>query len=361
MLPHIMVHFFFVILVKAENGDERKDAMFYTKQGYMIVESIFKKAQVGDTFECMSNCLAEEKCVSANFQNQGYPKHLCALSSSSGGVLKTDGFTILQRSFDKRLSSTGFATARQTRICRIQLSQRPNAALAAKMTSRVCRTPCGMVTEEISSCKDIYTKTSRRKNMVYTFTFDSKTTDAYCHMSGACASGGWTLVMKTDGNKDTFRYDSTLWTNKDEFNPEAGKTGLDKNETKLSFYWSHSFQEVCLGLRVGEDLRWLNLKYSRSSLYDVISMTSRTPTTAGRDAWLRLMANSSFQDNCNLEGFNNRRVRIGIRGNNENECASPDSYIGIGYSDAVYTGNFCGNSCNNGVKNTAAFGYIMIK
>ncbi|XP_032232800.1 uncharacterized protein LOC5508095 [Nematostella vectensis] len=359
MLPHIMVHFFFVILVKAENGDERKDAMFYTKQGYMIVESIFKKAQVGDTFECMSNCLAEEKCVSANFQNQGYPKHLCALSSSSGGVLKTDGFTILQR-----MPHPAFPKAECSSRCKNDVACVPDSLWNGYRCK--CRHDnkglyCEDWQEEISSCKDIYTKTSRRKNMVYTFTFDSKTTDAYCHMSGACASGGWTLVMKTDGNKDTFRYDSTLWTNKDEFNPEAGKTGLDKNETKLSFYWSHSFQEVCLGLRVGEDLRWLNLKYSRSSLYDVISMTSRTPTTAGRDAWLRLMANSSFQDNCNLEGFNNRRVRIGIRGNNENECASPDSYIGIGYSDAVYTGNFCGNSCNNGVKNTAAFGYIMIK
>ena len=42
-------------------------------------------------------------------------------------------------------------------------------------------------------------------NRAYSLHMPSGKVDVYCHMStqgiGACGGGGWTLVMKTDGNK----------------------------------------------------------------------------------------------------------------------------------------------------------------
>ena len=43
------------------------------------------------------------------------------------------------------------------------------------------------------------------KNKAYLLNVDSKQIPVYCHMEaaelGACGGGGWTLVMKIDGNK----------------------------------------------------------------------------------------------------------------------------------------------------------------
>jgi hypothetical protein len=46
------------------------------------------------------------------------------------------------------------------------------------------------------------------------------------------------------------------------------------------------------------------------------------------------MASGSLQPHCNREGFNNdvpgyTRVRLGIVANQENDCASPDSRLGL--------------------------------
>ncbi|XP_078351911.1 putative skeletal organic matrix protein 5 isoform X2 [Oculina patagonica] len=53
---------------------------------------------------------------------------------------------------------------------------------------------------------------------------------------GACSGGGWTLVMKIDGAKTTFHYNSKLWSNKVDFNLPGGKIGFDTQETKLPTY-----------------------------------------------------------------------------------------------------------------------------
>ena len=51
---------------------------------------------------------------------------------------------------------------------------------------------------------------------------------------------------------------------------------------------------------------------------------------------MSLINGTSLQHNCNKEGFNvqcslsGRKARIGILGNNENECRSCNSVIGFG-------------------------------
>lgn len=92
-------------------------------------------------------------------------------------------------------------------------------------------------------------------------------------------------------------------------------------------------------------------------------------TSIGRSRWLSMISGSRLQPNCNEEGFNaGRLVRIGIMGNNENHCGSPDSYLGIGFSIWPYCQiqTFSGNkgcvlSCCPGSINIPANGYIFVK
>ncbi|XP_062508576.1 collagen alpha-1(V) chain-like [Corticium candelabrum] len=55
-------------------------------------------------------------------------------------------------------------------------------------------------------------------------------------------SEGWTLIMKIDGNQQTFIYDSELWSNKETF--QSNHVNLDDKETKLASYWTLPFTEL---------------------------------------------------------------------------------------------------------------------
>ena len=52
-----------------------------------------------------------------------------------------------------------------------------------------------------------------------------------------------------------------------------------------------------------------------------------------------------MQPNCNQEGFNSmNKIRIGILGNNENDCGTPDSFLGVGGYSKCSLGTYSGNS-----------------
>ncbi|RMX59472.1 hypothetical protein pdam_00018375 [Pocillopora damicornis] len=139
----------------------------------------------------------------------------------------------------------------------------------------------------------------------------------YCNMDGAglgdCGGGGWTLVMKIDGAKSTFKYDSPFWSDKKEYEPSNGRN-LDDGETN----------------------------------------------------------EASLQQKCNKEGFNVvsdvpnfSKARIGIVGNNENACTTSDSRIGFGTAGYPDDTNSCGNEAKHGGdkgdKSTEAMGYIFVQ
>lgn len=103
------------------------------------------------------------------------------------------------------------------------------------------------------------------------------------------------------------------------------------------------------------------------------------PTTIGRATWLSLVPQSGIQANCNMEGFNvdvpmYAAARIGILANQENDCGSPDSYIGIGTSGTtcsgqeVSSGNKAAcdpvldvNGAQVGTQYHPTFGYVFIR
>ncbi|MEM1009184.1 MAG: hypothetical protein AAGJ35_09275, partial [Myxococcota bacterium] len=128
------------------------------------------------------------------------------------------------------------------------------------------------------------------------------------------------------------------------------------------------------------------IKKTSTSLYDIIRRKSYTAfdSTVGREAWISLMPpnRASLQQRCNREGFNNAskiddhnyyaKVRIGIIANQETNCSSADSYLGVGgigssgcSSDRPLRSHPSGNSArcyaDNGDRDTITMSYIFVR
>ena len=173
--------------------------------------------------------------------------------------------------------------------------------------------------------------------------------------------------------KQTFHFNSKFWSNRDDFNLTGGKTLFDKHETKLPTYWNTSFSKICLGMKIGNQTKFIVLSKRANSLYSLIADGNYSATSMGRDTWKSLIGSSaSLQRNCNKEGFNCMSdesgygiARIGFLGNNEDNCASSDSRIGFGTGGKHDDSNTCGNEAmhgvDNGDKHIKAMGYILVQ
>ena len=108
---------------------------------------------------------------------------------------------------------------------------------------------------------------------------------------------------------------------------------------------SVNISSLCIGMNNSGVTKWLRIDVTASSLHDMFAAGAYIPTELGRTAWKEFASGSYLQDNCNREGINVKRdgnklrIRIGILGNNEDECRSPDSEIALG---GTYTS--CGTS-----------------
>mmetsp|Transcript_76424 Transcript_76424/g.120596 ORF Transcript_76424/g.120596 Transcript_76424/m.120596 type:complete len:296 (-) Transcript_76424:160-1047(-) len=225
-----------------------------------------------------------------------------------------------------------------------------------------------------STCKDIYEKSLSKGNTAYLLDVGSTKVPVYCHMTthglDACGGGGWTLVMKIDGSKQTFHYNSNLWSNKVDFNLPGGKTGLDTHETKLPTYWNTPFNKICLGMKIGQQFKSVVINHQARSLYSLIADGKYRATSLGRNTWKKLIGSrASLQLNCNMEGFNvfktTSKARIGILSNEYNNCYKPDSRIGFGTGGYPDDSNTCGNEAlhggDNGDQHIKAMGYILVQ
>jgi len=228
-----------------------------------------------------------------------------------------------------------------------------------------------------TSCKEIHDEYRTTENKAYMLQFGGQNVSVYCSMDGTdlgdCGCGGRTLVMKIDGSKRTFHYDSSYWTDKKAYGIPEGETGLDQKETKLPTYWNTPFTRICLGMKTGDETRFILLGQKASSLYSLIQDGKYHPTSLGRDTWKNLIGpEASLQGNCNREGFNvkpddsvHSKARIGYIANQENDCNSPDSRIGFGTGGKHDDSNTCGNEAtydpDNGVKHIKAMGYILVQ
>ncbi|XP_020613059.1 uncharacterized skeletal organic matrix protein 5-like [Orbicella faveolata] len=230
--------------------------------------------------------------------------------------------------------------------------------------------------DTFSSCKEIYVNHKWEGNKAYLLQVGSVKIPVFCYMTGLgpCGGGGWTLVMKIDGAKSTFRYDSNFWSNKIDFNFPGGKTLFDAQEAKLPTYWNTPFSKICLGIKIGQQMKLIRINKRAKSLYSLIADGQYRATSLGRNTWKTLIGSqASLQLNCNREGFNvvstssnsYSKARIGIVGNNQNDCTSCDSRIGFGTGGTPDDSNACGNvakySNDNGEKFIKAMGYILVQ
>ena len=172
----------------------------------------------------------------------------------------------------------------------------------------------------------------------------------------------------------TFHYDSVLWTNKQSFNIDGGKTGFDAEETKLPSYWNTSFSKICLGMNISQVIRFAVIDRQADSLHSLIADGQYRNTSLGRDAWKALIGSQgSLQRYCNEEGFNALslitvvKIRIGILGHEYDNCRHCDSRIGFGAGGYPDDSNVCGNVADsrydpdNGGQNIKGIGYILVQ
>ena len=126
-------------------------------------------------------------------------------------------------------------------------------------------------------------------------------------------------------------------------------------------------------MKLGHDITFIVLYKRANSLFSLIADGIYRKTTLGRNTWKTLIgAQASLQKNCNKEGFNVKptdqsysRARIGILGNQQNDCASSESRIGFGGAGHPTDSNTCGNeaesSPDNGEKHIKTMGYILVQ
>jgi hypothetical protein len=199
-----------------------------------------------------------------------------------------------------------------------------------------------------ASCRAILEAGESRGDRVYTLDPGDGAApfDAFCDMT--TLGGGWTLALKADGASPTFAYDSALWESREPLN--AHSPDRDLSEAKLGSFSRTPVSEVLLSFETppgAGQLRSVRFDVTADSLHALFAGGAFEPVSAGRDAWLEAVPGADLQPNCNREGFNNggefTRVRLGILGNNEDDCDSNDSRLGLG-------GGGCGvcSHCDSG-------------
>ena len=244
--------------------------------------------------------------------------------------------------------------------------QHPNAidgvsCGAGKCIAGVCS--IGTQANPATSCKQIIDLAPKSINGIYWLDPDGVGPlvpfQAYCEMK--LDGGGWTLLLKVDGAANTFQHDQGIWTTGDPLN--AAATDLDTKEARLPSYSSVPFTNLRIGMKVGVAApNFIVVPLVGTSLFALMKGGKYVASTVGRDVWKALLVDSSLQQFCNQEGLNTLACRIGITNNQENDCNSPDSWLGIGCGSPT-AGNYANGSWqpDNGAKNTVAFSYVLAR
>jgi hypothetical protein len=191
---------------------------------------------------------------------------------------------------------------------------------------------------------------------------------AYCDLESE--DGPWTLVLKIDGNETTFKYDEPIWIDDSTLLTEDLAPG--DGEMKNAGYSTLPFSALRVGMRVDVEAeegdgqtRYLTIDIEARSLRQLMVRGDEHETTLGRDSWRALIPLTSLQPNCNAEGINIRhKLRFGLLGNEQDDCHTPDSFVGIGSTrDAVIAGNFAVGrwQSDNGDRRTKAAAEIWVQ
>lgn len=172
----------------------------------------------------------------------------------------------------------------------------------------------------------------------------------YCEME--IADGGWTLMIKADGHENTFNYNANYWENDVLLNDDS--LDMSYTQAKLRGFQSIALNSILLVLvdknLIPAERKWVSLNVTANSLRDLFSNGTTSIDSPSRIDWLGLDPLFRVQEYCNLGGINiygessgSSRVRVGLIANNEANCHSTDSFLGIGGCRAW---NHCDSSPN---------------
>ena len=233
----------------------------------------------------------------------------------------------------------------------------------------VCWNP-HVVGSEKSSCLAILASAPTATDGVFWIDVDgSGPTSAFqtwCDMHSA--GGGWTLALQVDGTDPQSAYDGPIWTQP---KPLPGQNPLvDFKSAVLPSAWMLPVKEVRVGL-YDPTIRWLTVPIKAASLQQIFVDGKEIPTELGMPAWQTLLSDGSLQSHCQIEGFNrvsaSTSIRIGIQGNEQNDCSSVDSWIGLGAKsgscgqDKVYDGNVACWYPDKGDKAKITYGVVLVR
>ena len=98
-----------------------------------------------------------------------------------------------------------------------------------------------------------------------------------------------------------------------------GRLGLIHKKPKLPTYWNTSFSKICLGMKIGQQLRFIVINKQADSLYSLIADGKPCRTLLSRDTWKKLIGSqASLQLDCVKDGFNAISAK--------KKCASKNRY-----------------------------------
>ncbi len=184
------------------------------------------------------------------------------------------------------------------------------------------------------------------------------------------ASGGWTLVLEVDGGSADAAWAAPLWT--EATATSAASLWPSKENARHGGYATLPVQQVRVGMVVGGVTRTLVLDAKGPNLRALLT-GKPLATKADLLQWQALLPQGSLQSYCHSQGLavvasNGAKVRIGILGNNENDCASVDSWLGLGAAPVVCgqkgvpsAGNVACWNPDHGPANLAATAWVMVR
>ena len=127
-------------------------------------------------------------------------------------------------------------------------------------------------------------------------------------------------------------------------------------------------------MKIDQQINFIVINQQANSLHSLIADGQYRETSLGRTTWKTLIGSqATLQLYCNKEGFNaghgsggvSAKARIGILGNDQNNCNSCDSSIGFGTGGRPDDTSTCGNGAysggDNGNKVIKAMGYLLVQ
>ena len=166
---------------------------------------------------------------------------------------------------------------------------------------------------------------------------------------------GYQLALEIDGSSNLAVYDWSGWT-------DGSLYDTDGNVKTSAFFEQTTMVKLEMTSSNG-DVNSIELQLDTPQSLQELFLSSFTETDAAISDWHALIADAGYQPNCNYQGFNlacygstcqawqgsdnGDRMRLGIYFNEQDDCTTSDTSLGIGNSNYA-AGNYAASACSSG-------------